>query len=78
MTVEDILKKYLGKLPHKTKQNYYFDNTVEMLKEFAIYCCEKQREICAEQLDLDRINVSSDWTDKESIINSPLPEELSQ
>ena len=80
MTAEDILKKYLGKLPHKTKQNYYFDNTVEMLKEFAIYCCEKQREICAENAKIMAMNhsrISDEYKiDMGSIINSPLPEEL--
>ena len=74
MTAEDILKKYLDRLPFKTRHIYSYDITVEMLKEFAIYCCEKQKEICAENAE-----VSYGYSciiDKYTIINSPLPEEL--
>lgn len=79
--IDEILKKYLGRLPHKTKQNYYYDNTIEMMKEYAIYCCQLQKEICAkiaiEQAAFDFEISEHGQEDLEyEISRSPLPEEL--
>ena len=87
MTAEKILEKivksysnYTYKVYSENKnglESWYLEIVVlQAMNEYSVLMCEKQREICVEQLDLDRLNVSSDWTDKESIINSPLPEEL--
>lgn len=70
----------------------YRQDVLDVMKEFAIYCCEKQREICADNAEFFREGASMKndlWpaydhckidieyaVNKESIINSPLPEEL--
>ena len=58
----------------------YRQDVLDVMKEFAIYCCEKQREICAENAKIMAMNhsrISDEYKiDMGSIINSPLPEEL--
>ena len=54
----------------------YRQDVLDVMKEFAIYCCEKQREICAENAELWYDESDNCRVDKELIINSPLPEEL--
>lgn len=70
----------------------YRQDVLDVMKEYAIYCCEKQREICAENslllengsskkkviweaYDHSKIDIEFEVS-KDSIINSPLPEEL--
>lgn len=54
----------------------YRQDVLDVMKEFAIYCCEKQREICAEQGKIIIISDFEVYVDKNTIINSPLPEQL--
>ena len=58
----------------------YRQDVLDVMKEFAIYCCEKQREICAENAETgfneDGICGFVLGVKNDSIINSPLPEEL--
>lgn len=57
----------------------YRQDVLDVMKEYAIYCCEKQREICAENATTETDTSTSyvyTSVNIDSIINSPLPEEL--
>lgn len=59
---------------------YYQDDVIRVMKEYAKLCCDKQKQICADNADAD-CNIL-DYPDvevyviKDSILNSPYPEEL--
>lgn len=81
MTAERILEQHnlIDELGYNQRLEI-----IECMKEFAIHCCEKQREICAENVEMFEegyYNSNDDedtrWAvDKDTIINSPLPEQL--
>jgi len=58
------------------------DELFLIMKEYSKVMCQKQREICSEEAELkfeyigDGSWDGSDIVDKDSILNSPLPEEL--
>ena len=54
----------------------YRQDVLDVMKEFAIYCCEKQREICAENAKIWYDESDNCRVDKQLITNSPLQEEL--
>jgi len=56
----------------------YRQDVLDVMKEYAIYCCEKQREICAENAEKLWIANNHCQIDQmcNTIIYSPLPEEL--
>lgn len=73
MTAEEILQQHnlIDELGYNQRLEI-----IECMKEFAIYCCEKQREVCAEQGKIIIISDFEVYVDKNTIINSPLPEQL--
>lgn len=78
MTDEEIINKYYYGRNNQSTNPY--TNIINAMKKFAIYCCEKQREICAENAKIMAMNhsrISDEYKiDMGSIINSPLPKEL--
>lgn len=83
-TPEQILERvYHEKMvttrPGQLYPDYYPDWVVGAMKEFAIQCCEEQKEICAEKATIE-MDTSTSFlytsVDTKSIINSPLPEIL--
>jgi len=56
----------------------YRQDVLDVMKEFAIYCCEKQREICAD--GSERLWIANNYCQIDqmcnTIIYSPLPKEL--
>ncbi len=48
----------------------------EAMKEYAILMCKKQREICSFEVEAECYGENGVWIDFNSILNSPLPEEL--
>lgn len=76
MIAEDILYSYVLRY-YLDDLNKYKDEIIEMMKEYAKLMCEKQREICAESIEDNSVCWNKDFPlHQDSIINSPLPEEL--
>ena len=59
---------------HQDEPTVSIEELVEWLEEFALLKCAEQRDICAEEADLDGDEGDRLWIDKDSIINSPNPE----
>lgn len=76
---EEILAKFKNRSDHYADQDYDESQILRAMKEYAIYCCEKQREICAENAEtITDTSTSYVYTSVNSgtIINSPLPDFL--
>ena len=53
------------------------DKLINCMNEFARLCCDKQKEICANEAQCGSgWEGSASWVDTDSILNSPYPEEL--
>jgi len=82
--IEKLVDSIRRPTSHHGDQDFYDVDIENLLKKFAIEMCERQREICAEQVIVGKKGAfgiywhdSDVVVDKDSILNSPLPEELS-
>lgn len=76
MTVEEYLK---SKKPMDYNRSLLVwpDELIGFMKEYAKLCCDKQKEICANEAQCGSDwEGSASWVDTDSILNSPYPEEL--
>lgn len=54
-----------------------FNIVLNLMEGYSKHMCEKQREICAESIEDNSVCWNKDFPlHQDSIINSPLPEEL--
>ena len=71
MTAKEILERHFYS-PDKED----IDAIIKAMKEFAIYCCEKQKQLCLNNATARIESYDEPVVNKYSILNSPLPEEL--
>ena len=75
---------YIETWPGNTESVLLKEEVRDIMRQYSILMCEKQREICAENVEMFEegyYNSNDDedtrWAvDKDTIINSPLPEQL--
>lgn len=85
MTAEEILEQHYNRAYTETKEGQTYpehwpEYVIRAMNQFAVHMCYKQREICAENAETgfneDGICGFVLGVKNDSIINSPLPEEL--
>lgn len=81
--IEELVASIKRQTDHYADQDFYDVDIEELLRKFAIEMCEKQKAICLKQVIVGKKGaIGTYWynadvvVDNNSILNSPLPEEL--
>lgn len=77
--IEELVESIRRKSTHYADQDFYDIDIEDLLLKFAREMCDKQRQICADNVELEEDEEDEGcevWIDKLSILNSPYPEEL--
>lgn len=72
MTAEQFVEQEYGDSFFNPEPEHVFD----LMRKYARLMCDKQRQICADNVELEGDEGDEVWIDKLSILNSPYPEEL--
>lgn len=63
-------------LDFQNENGYLLDEIRLVMKNYAILMCQRQRQICSEKAKMNTADFPKAGINLDSILNSPLPEEL--